>query len=106
MALVYWLADTTPHAIPLANALFGSATAALVGRIGMSIFDLRTGLIAGLVYALWPGPIYYCATYFSETAFNFVLVCLLAVTMLIGPATSRRLLLCAAAGGLVGAQRG
>ncbi len=84
MALVYWLAGTPPHVIPVANAVLGSITAALIAMIGWYLFDVRTGLIAGLIYALWPGPIYYCATYFGETAFNLVLVSFLAVTMLIG----------------------
>jgi len=56
------------------NALLGTATAGLVGALGAALLGWRAGLIAGLLYAVWPGNILLGAVLFAETAFNFFLV--------------------------------
>ena len=72
-----------PRAVMFANALFGSVTACLVAIIGASLVSHRTGVLAGFLYAVWPGTIYFTATGMVETAFNFFLcLCLAAFSRL------------------------
>lgn len=53
----------------LANALLGALTAGVVCALGSRLIQPRVGLLAGVLYALWPGVFYYAAVLFSETLF-------------------------------------
>ncbi|MGH0028635.1 MAG: ArnT family glycosyltransferase [Myxococcota bacterium] len=87
-----------------ANALLGALTSAGVGLLGTRLFSPRTGLAAGLLYACWPGNVYYTATLMSETLFNAALVgCLLLVVRATDPGRSRPGRAVAAAGLAFGA---
>jgi hypothetical protein len=55
------------------NVLCGAVTAALVASIGGRLLSPVAGGAAGVLYALWPGNVYYAATLMSEPAFNAAL---------------------------------
>ena len=88
-----------------ANVLLGASTAALVAALGARLFSARVGAAAGMLYACWPGNVYYAATLMSETFFNFALVgCLLLLVLATErPARPRAALWVAAAGAAFGA---
>jgi len=67
-----------PRVAMFANAVFGAATACLIAIIGGNLIGRRTGVLAGFLYAIWPGTIYFTATVMVETTFNFFLCLTLA----------------------------
>jgi 4-amino-4-deoxy-L-arabinose transferase-like glycosyltransferase len=66
------------HDDPLAAralcALIGACTAPLVALLGARVFDRRTGLVAGLAFALYPEFVGYSHYLWAETAFGFLAV--------------------------------
>ena len=90
--------------IPLiANAVLGGATVGLLGALGARLLGRRIGLLAALLYAVWPGNVYYAAVLMTETAFTFLLVLFLSLLALAGaPETRRRGPWFAAAGLVLG----
>jgi 4-amino-4-deoxy-L-arabinose transferase-like glycosyltransferase len=82
----------------LANAFFDAATAVLVAALGARLFRRRVGLVAGGLYAIWPGVVFLCATHMSESLFNLLLVGTLLLTAIACEAESRRAAWFAAAG--------
>jgi 4-amino-4-deoxy-L-arabinose transferase-like glycosyltransferase len=87
---VYSVFGAWPRAAMLLNALLGAATAALVLVLGRLLFDDRVGRAAGLLYAVWPGVIYYCATLFNETLFSFLFATTLVGVVLAARSDERR----------------
>ncbi len=77
LAVVYLVFGEHPTAAMVVNALLSAATAVMVALLGERLFCARTGLIAGLLYAAWPGLVYYSATLFNESAFAFALAAML-----------------------------
>ena len=49
------------------------------------------GLVAGGLYAVWPGVVFLCATHMSESLFNLLLVGTLLLTAIACAAESRRI---------------
>lgn len=87
-----------------ANVVLGAATAVMLARLGWRLFSPRVGIVAGLIFALWPGNVYYTATLMSETFFDFALVaCLLLLVTGLSPDVRRRGCWLAAAGAAFGA---
>jgi len=82
----------------LANTVFDAATAALVAALGARLFRRRVGLVAGGLYACWPGMVFLCATHMSEPLFNLLLVGTLLLVVVACEAGSRRTARFAAAG--------
>jgi 4-amino-4-deoxy-L-arabinose transferase-like glycosyltransferase len=82
----------------LANAVLDATTAVLVAALGARLFGRRVGLIAGGLYAFWPGMVFLCATHMSECLFNLLLVGALLLTVGACGAESRRTARFAAAG--------
>jgi len=74
----------------LANAVCDAATAALVAALGARLFRRRVGLVAGGLYACWPGMIFLCASHMSELLFNLLLVGTLLLTVSACGAETRR----------------
>jgi 4-amino-4-deoxy-L-arabinose transferase-like glycosyltransferase len=95
---LYRLFGTSPLVAMLANAVLDAATAALVGVLGARLFRRKIGLVAGGLYAFWPGMVFLCATHMSESLFNLLLVGTLLLTTVACGAGSRRTLWFAAAG--------
>jgi hypothetical protein len=91
IAAVYSAFGVVPKAVLVLNALMGAATAALVGGIGSALFARRIGLVAGVLYALWPGLVFFSASFYSENCFALVFTLILyALARSVG-ATSGRL---------------
>lgn len=89
LAAVYSLGDALPRVGMTLNAVLGGATAGLLTLLGARLFDRRIGLVAGGLYAVWPGTIYFAATLMNEVAFSFFLVA--SLTLLAeGTAPGRR----------------
>lgn len=106
IAAVYKVAGMSPTAVMVVSAVLGAATAVLVAVLARRLFDDRgAALAAGLLYAAWPGLIYYSATFYTENLFNFLLA--IALIGLVAAAAARpgarRVLACAGAGVLIGA---
>ena len=95
---LYRLFGTSTLVAMLANAVFDAATAVLVGVLGARLFRRRIGLVAGGLYAFWPGVVFLCATHMSESLFNLLLVGTLLLTTIACEAESRRTVWFAAAG--------
>lgn len=77
--LVQSVFGAEPRVGMYANAVMGALTASCLVTVGTHLFDRRVGVLAGLLYALWPGNVYYCATLFTEVSFNFFLALGLAM---------------------------
>jgi 4-amino-4-deoxy-L-arabinose transferase-like glycosyltransferase len=82
----------------LANAVFDATTAALVAALGARLFQRRIGLVAGGLYAFWPGIVFFCATHMTEPLVNLLLVGALLLTTIAGASESQRTARFAAAG--------
>jgi 4-amino-4-deoxy-L-arabinose transferase-like glycosyltransferase len=74
LGALYAVFGDVPRVGMIANALLGAATAGLLVALGTRLFRERIGLLAGALYAVWPGNVYFAATLLSETLFNFLLV--------------------------------
>lgn len=83
----------------IVNAFLGAATAALLVPLGTRLFRAEVGRAAALLYAIWPGVIYFAATLMSESLFNFLLVASLLI--LVAGVERPRRLAWLAVGGLV-----
>jgi len=79
LAAVQSVFGSEPRVGMYANAVMGALTGSCLVLAGRYLFDQRTGLVAGLLYAAWPGNVYYCATLFTEVSFNFFLALALAL---------------------------
>lgn len=104
LALLYLPFGAAPWLGFAANAVLGAATSVMVARLGERLLSASAGLAAGVLYAAWPGNVYYAATLMSETLFNFTLVgCLLLLVTGLSRRGGARLRWLAAAGGAFGA---
>jgi hypothetical protein len=74
LAGLYHLFGASPRLGMLACALFDAGTAALLVPLGARLFGAGVGTVAGLLYSLWPGMIYYAGNLFSEPLFNLLFV--------------------------------
>ena len=99
LAALYRVFGDAGRVALLSNAALGAATAVLVATLGVRWFGRRAGLVAGWLYALWPGVVYYTATFFTETTFSFLLASTLAL-LAAGADARRRRAVWFAAGGL------
>jgi hypothetical protein len=66
MAALYATFGADPAVVMAANAVFGAAAAGVMTLLGAALFGARVGAVTGLLYALWPGLVYYVATLHSE----------------------------------------
>jgi 4-amino-4-deoxy-L-arabinose transferase-like glycosyltransferase len=98
LAAVYGVFGVVPRAAMLVNALLGALTALGVLELGRLLAGERVGRAAGVLYAVWPGLIYYCATLFNESLFSLLFVTTLVLLVRAQRADDRRALHFAAAG--------
>src|SRR5690349_19344161 len=75
LALVYRLFDESPATVRIVQALLGAASCALLSYAGFRLFG-RRGLLAGLVLALYPPPIFLDGL-IDKTALSTTLLCAL-----------------------------
>jgi len=75
-----WLVQAAKwvHADPLAArtlcAVLGTCTAPLIALLGGRVFDRKTGLVAGLFFAVYPEFVGYSHYLWAETCFGFLAV--------------------------------
>jgi 4-amino-4-deoxy-L-arabinose transferase-like glycosyltransferase len=74
LSVLYTVFGVGPVAPMVFNALAGAATTAVLIRLGRVFWRPSAGWIAGALYAVWPGNIYYCATLMTESVFNLLLM--------------------------------
>ena len=101
LGLVFWLVrhtplpDDLPVAAGLFNAMLGTASVVLTHLIARRLFDVRVGLIAAGLVAVFPNLIFHTGAILSETLFIFLALSALAVVVLApweeGPPSGRRL---------------
>lgn len=74
LAALYQLFGLSSKVGMLACALLDAGTAAVTTALGIRLFGLTVGRVSGLLYALWPGLVYYSGNLFSEPLFNLLFV--------------------------------
>ena len=67
--------------IKMMNGMFGAITVVLMYLLAMRIFDRRTGLVAGVLLALFPSQIYFTGTVLSEPLFTLMWIGALLVLL-------------------------
>lgn len=97
LAGVYEIFGTSIRAAMVVNAFLGSATAALLIPLGTRLFRAPVGRAGALLYAVWPGAVYFSAILMTESLFNFLLVASL-LFFAIGIDHPQRVARCAAGG--------
>lgn len=102
LSTLYRVFGDAPVVAMTANALFDAATAGLVAVLGARLFGATTGRSAGLLYALWPGMVYYVGTFFVEPLFNLLFTGALLLLAIAAEANVRRTAWFAAAGVALG----
>lgn len=60
--------------VRLVQALIGALTAVLLFKIGAKMFDRRVGLLAGLIYALYPATWAFCDQLLTEALFTLLMM--------------------------------
>ena len=71
-----------PTLVGLFNLVLGVATIYLLFEVARRIFDdVRIGLVAAAVLALWPNVIFHTAVALTETLFNFLLLAALLLVV-------------------------
>ncbi len=90
LAALYAVFGVHAQLAMFANALFGALTAVGLARLGAALFGERAGRSSGVLYALWPGAIYFSATLFNEALFSLLFVVALNLAVAAAGATSRR----------------
>lgn len=103
LSVVYSVFGPVPGVAMGINALLGAATAVLVLVLGRRLFDDRVARAAGVLYAVWPGLIYYCATLFNESLFSLLFAATLLLLVSAAQAGDHRELRFVAAGLALGA---
>lgn len=73
VAGLHWLFGD-PSAARVFTALVGAATAPLVYALAVRVFDRRTALVAGVLYACYPELLGYSHYLWAETFFGFLAV--------------------------------
>jgi 4-amino-4-deoxy-L-arabinose transferase-like glycosyltransferase len=81
VSLVYRLFGSHPGLGLALNVALGSATALLIYLVAERMFGRRGGLVAGVGFAILPGPLFFTGLFLSETTFIFILVGFLALAL-------------------------
>lgn len=74
LAALYAVFGVSPRVGMVAAGVLDAGTAALTALLGARLLGAREGQLAGWLYALWPGMVYYAGTLFTEPLFNLLLV--------------------------------
>ncbi len=74
VGLCFSLFGDNPTTIRILQIILDATTAALILRIGALLWDLRVGLIAGTVYAVYPVAAFYTLLLLKTTLATFLLV--------------------------------
>ena len=90
IAALYSAFGPERRVVLISNALLGATTALLLAALGARWFGRRIGVVGGVLYAIWPGIVYYAGTFFTETTFSFLLASTLVLLTSAARATVRR----------------
>ena len=90
LAFIWQLAgDTANHgAILIAQVLVDTATALLIFCIGKHFFGNKTGLLAALIFVVYPISVYYCPRFLPTTLYTFFITFVVA-TLIFGRVNSK-----------------
>lgn len=83
LSLVFKIFGSSVYAAQLFNVILGCGITVLIGFLGTRLFDVKTGLLAALLYAVWPSQIFY--TILVSTEELFTLIMLLCIFLFISP---------------------
>lgn len=72
IAGTYAAAGRAPWLILLLQCLLSTATAGMLFLFGRKMFDERVGVLAAVIYSLYPQAIYYSGYFFRETLATFI----------------------------------
>jgi 4-amino-4-deoxy-L-arabinose transferase-like glycosyltransferase len=89
IAGLYWLSGD-PSVVRIVQAVLGALSCVVLYAIGQKLFDSRTGLVAGVLLALYPLPVYLSGLHLTENLFLILLLLVLwqALRMLEHPTTA------------------
>jgi 4-amino-4-deoxy-L-arabinose transferase-like glycosyltransferase len=76
VAAIRLVAGPHPVAVPIVQAFLDAGTCVLIARLGAMV-DMRTGIAAGALAAIWPNLIVHSAAILSETLFVFLFAAML-----------------------------
>lgn len=77
--LMWWGRST--FSVKMMNGVFGALTSVIVFLLATRLFNVRVGLAAGALHALFPGQVYYTGTVLSEPLFTMLWMLGLLVLM-------------------------
>lgn len=80
-SLIYDVVGVHPKLVLGMNAVLSTATVLLLYLAADRIVGRREARVAGAVFALLPGPLYFTGLFLSETTFMFVLVAFLVLAV-------------------------
>jgi 4-amino-4-deoxy-L-arabinose transferase-like glycosyltransferase len=84
LSLIYRVFGSSVYAAEIFNVILGCGIAALLCFLGTRLLNPEAGLLAGLLYAVWPSQIFYAILVSTEELFTFIMllcVCLFAAAL-------------------------
>ena len=70
MAVLFKVFGPRVFVAQLGNAVLGAATAGFVCALGGRLFSRRIGVVAGVLWAVWPSVVFFTTILFTETLFT------------------------------------
>lgn len=74
LAGVYLVVGVRPLAGEIANAVFGAVTAVVLAHVASRELGRRVGIVAGVLFAVLPGPVLWTDVLVSESLYTLLLV--------------------------------
>ena len=73
-AALYWIFGYSFRPVVVLNVILSTAVVGLTMVLAAKLFDKRTGIIAGLLMAVWPSEVAYVTVLASEIPFTFLIL--------------------------------
>ena len=74
LSLIFKVFGTSVYAAQLFNVILGCGITALISFLGTRLFDVKIGLLAALLYAVWPSQIFYTILVSTEELFTLIML--------------------------------
>ena len=74
LSLIFRIFGTSVYAAQLFNVILGCGITALISFLGTRLFDVKIGLLAALLYAVWPSQIFYTVLVSTEELFTLIML--------------------------------
>lgn len=81
LSVIYVLFDSKTLTIGIAQSVIGAVGAMLVTRIGIQLFSSRTGILAGLLFAIYPHSIFWTGFVLTDTLYITLVLAFLAAAV-------------------------